>query len=283
MKISKRYWFLAIPVGVLIFFFLLRLFHSISLPGRIQKAREQIIESEEKTISNWREADYVSVEHSDEFEDAIREAVEQHEAVNSLNTTQRRALAMAVTQLIYAHHDGTWESYRTFRIPVSTKYVQFNEGLLKYEMSHLPDFNISSPADQLETYYRYAVISATMESGKPAFCTQCWEEIALKDLYLSVHNATRKSSPSILSYAATNSVFHTMLSSPRLTFRPSVEKLLETQRSVKIAFVSILIRGKQLEIPHPVHVSYYWSPQHRKWLPKEFVFGEQGNIIYYYF
>ena len=80
MKISKRYWFLAIPVGMFISFFLLRLFHSISLPGRIQKAREQIIKSEEKTISNWREADYVSVEHSGEFEDAIREAVEQHEA-----------------------------------------------------------------------------------------------------------------------------------------------------------------------------------------------------------
>ena len=166
---------------------------------------------------------------------------------------------MAVIQLIYAHHDSTWESYRAFRIPVSTKYVQFNEGLLKYEMAHLPSsLDISSPIGQLETYYRHAVISATMlDSGKPAFCTQCWEEIALKDLYLSVHNATKKSSPSILSYAATNSVFHTMLSSPRLTFRPSVEKLFKTQKSVKISFISILIRGKQLEIPHPVHVSYY--------------------------
>lgn len=76
--------------------------------------------------------------------------------------------------------------------PVSTKYVQFNEGLLKYEMVHLPSsLDISFPIGQLETYYRHAVISATMlDSGKPAFCTQCWEEIALKDLYLSVHNAT---------------------------------------------------------------------------------------------
>ncbi|MCS1412085.1 MAG: hypothetical protein M2R45_05288 [Verrucomicrobia subdivision 3 bacterium] len=302
MKLSKRYLFLAIPVIAFTVFFILPKSRSLFQSKETREAIAKYEAHREETLATWQNANYVTIEHSGAFESKVRETVRQHEAAASLTTTQRRALATAIIELIYAHHDGAWESYRDFRIPIDPKHVRFDESRLNQDVVHLPSshaeflklykkgvytndfFDVKSPIGVLETYWRHIVTRTIfLDSGKPANCTRCWEDISLKEIYLSVHNI--KEVPlSIMSYAGPNasSIYGIANSHPRLTFFPSIDGLLKTKKSVKIVFVSFLVRGEQIK-NHPIYVSYYWSPQHRKWLPREFVAGVQGDVISYFF
>lgn len=83
---------------------------------------------------------------------------------------------------------------------------------------------------------------------------------------------------------STNAVSGGSVPGSSLSFRPSLDKLLENG-SVKAAYLSLLIRDNRDGNPYPVHVGYYWSPQHNKWLPMgiHIIGGDKKDSIRYFF
>lgn len=323
MKLSKNYFFLAIPIIIFVVFLLL----PQTRPLFLSRATQEAIARREKIFDTWRSANYTKIEHSDDFEAKIRETVRQHEAARSLTAAQRQALAKAITQLIYAHHDGTWESYRAFRIPVNSKYAVFDPKLLSLYKSELPSsraefmeaieignqhplakkykskypniaeddalwieeniasFDVSSPIAIYETYWRFNVRQMYTLDGKSANCTRCWRSLALENMQLNVHSIPEgHSDPKIAMFQlSTNSITSSISPGSSLSFRPSLDELL-AKGPAKATSLSLLIRDDRDENPYPVHVDYYWAPRHGKWLPVNlFLIGRGSDSIHYFF
>lgn len=287
MTILKRYWFLAIPVVIVAVFFLLPQIKYYFKPEKEREAIEKYHERMEQSLQNWQNANYVKIEHSATFKAAIKKAVHQREASRSLTTIQRQALATAITQLIYAHHDGTWESYRAFRIPVDNKYVRVNEGFLvrsitqtvgKYLRSE--GKSVGSSIELYEAVWKNGIKTARSLDETTIFCTQCWQAVDLETLQMNTDSITDMTSL-INRYVGTN-VFGTYKPSSNLSFVPTLEELLENQKSVKIVLATFLIQTVHQE-SYPVNISFYWSSQHRKWLPKEFAIGFVNRSLEYFF
>ncbi len=119
-----------------------------------------------------------------------------------------------------------------------------------------------------ETYWRLLVKRAYSLEGKLEYCRQCWQSLALENLPLKIDNISKShSNPQFVMYQrSTNAVSGGAVPGSSLSFRPSLDKLLGNG-SVKAAYLALLIRDNRNENPYPVHVGYYWSPQHSKWLP----------------
>lgn len=321
MTFSKRYLYLAIPIVILAAFFLLPEIQHIFKPEKQREAIQKYKERQNQSLENWRNANYVPIEHDNDFETKVRETIYQHKEARSLTSLQRQSLARATIQFIYAHHDGTWESFRAFRIPLNQKYVVFNPKLLSLYKSNLPSsrsefikesetikedpmlkkyphiaesidsfdpalFDVSSPMAVLETYWRLLVKRAYSLEGKPEYCTQCWQSLALENLQLKIGNIPKgHSNPQFVMYQrSTNAVSGGSVPGSSLSFRPSLDKLLG-KGSVKAAYLSLLIRDNRDGNPYPVHVGYYWSPQHNKWLPMgiHIIGGDKKDSIRYFF
>ena len=136
--ISKGFSVLAIPGIVLAAFLLLALVRFLfqNKEDREAIAKENL--RREQVINAGQNANYVPIEHDDAFETKVRETIYQHKEARSLTSLQRQSLAGATIQFIYAHHDGTGESFRAFRIPLNQKHVVFNAKLLRLYKSNLP-------------------------------------------------------------------------------------------------------------------------------------------------
>lgn len=202
-------------------------------------------------------------------------------------------MARATIQFIYAHYDGTWESFRAFRIPLNAKLLSLYKSNLPLSRSefvkesetikedptlrkypHIAEsidsfdsalFDVSSPMAVFETYWRLLVKRAYSLEGKLEYCRQCWQSLALKNLQLKIDNISKShSNPQFVMYQrSTNAVSGGAVPGSSLSFRPSLDKLLENG-SVKAAYLALLIRDNRDENPYPVHVGYYRSPQHSK-------------------
>ena len=319
--IAKRYSVLAIPVIVLVAFLLLALVRFLfqNKENREAIAKENL--RREQGINAWQNANYIPIEHDDAFETKVRETIYQHKEARSLTSLQRQSLARATIQFIYAHYDGTWESFRAFRIPLDQKYIVFNPKLLSLYKSNLPAsrsefikesekikgdpmlkkyphiaesidsfdpalFDVSSPMAVFETYWRLLVKRAYSLEGKLEYCMQCWQSLALENLQLKIDNIPKgHSNPQFVMYQrSTNAVSGGSVPGSSLSFRPSLGKLLENG-SVKAAYLSLLIRDNRDGNPYPVHVGYYWSSQHSKWLPMgiHIIGGDKKDSIRYFF
>ena len=125
MTFSKGYLFLAIPVVILAVFFLLPKIQHIFKPEKQREAIQKYKERQNQSLENWRNANYVPIEHDGAFETKVRETVYQQKEAWSLTSLQRQSLARATIQFIYAHHDDTWESFRAFRIPIDKNMFEF--------------------------------------------------------------------------------------------------------------------------------------------------------------
>ncbi|MCS1413898.1 MAG: hypothetical protein M2R46_01616 [Verrucomicrobia subdivision 3 bacterium] len=292
MKFSKRHFFLIslVPVLILGCFFLLPQTQSLFQSKEEREAIAKRKDRQDKTLNAWKSKDYIEIEHSGTFEAEVQKAVQQHEVTRLLTTTRRRALTTAIIQLIYAHHEGTWESFSSFRIPITSKQVQFNVNLIRDYASRLNQFgketNPSSLMKLYETYWKkWVKVAEFVEEGLegvPVYCTQCWKAISLETLQLNLHR-TPEGPLSIKSYVGTN-VFGGKSPRPSLTFQPTIDELIEKKQPIINLHISFLVRVKHLENPHPIHVSYYWSSLHKKWLPIEFVAGGiAGAPIEYFF
>ena len=288
MTFSKRYLYLTIPVVILAAFFLLPKIQHIFKPEKQREAIQKYKERQNQSLENWRNANYVPIEHDDAFETKVRETIYQHKEARSLTSLQRQSLARATIQFIYAHHDGTWESFRAFRIPIDKKHVRVHEQFLNRDMTKNVLNRLSSegkppgpPMELYETVWkRYVNVAKYVDNGMPVYCTRCWKFIDLETLQLNVDNITKKI-PSIGSYIGTNA-FGNYRAAPNLAFVPSSENLLENKGAVKLIFVTFLVRTNQ-QTNYPVDISFYWSSSHRKWLPREFVIGHVTPSIHYFF
>ncbi|MCS1410037.1 MAG: hypothetical protein M2R45_03225 [Verrucomicrobia subdivision 3 bacterium] len=297
VSFSKRYLFLAIPVIAFTVFFILPKSRSLFQSKETREAIAKYEAHREETLATWQNANYVTIEHSGAFESKVKETVQQHKAAGSLTTGQRQALATAITQLIYAHHDGTWESYRDFRMPIGIEHIRFNERVFGDEplsafADRLREEGVAnSPIELFEAVWKkWGNNSEPPPAGfekMRRYCVQCWKSVGLESLQLTV-GAIKGKWPSFNNYVTTNrlgggGVFGGRGFSSSLTFSPTPDELIKSRSSVKIIFITLLISTDNLDKNYPVSVSFYWSPQHRKWLPNEFAVGFVNSSLDYIF
>ncbi len=280
MKIRKRYLFLAIPVVVSMIFLLFVETRFLSRESReADILRQQVRDA-------WKNANFTKIGHTETFETSIREIVRQHKAAGSLSETQRQALTKALLRFLYAHHDGSWESFRAFRIPVGPKHVRFNKQLfsssvplsiLADTLSAERDFDSSMELFDAvgEEYFvnPEAVVSEGEFKGMPAFCAKCWNAVALDSIQLSLYRIrdNREHLPSVFAQLASTGEASVEMIFPSLTFSPSPGALIRSEKSVNFVFFTMLVRTDRAN--YPVGLSSYWSPLHREWLPYELAIG----------
>lgn len=134
MHILKRYWFFAIPLAVIVSFLILDQAGSLFQEKEIRK----MIKKRDSIYREWKAAVYTKIERNDDFEEKVKEAVLKQNTAKILSTQQRESLSQSVINLIYAHSEGTWKSFRAFRIPIDDQYVIFDRKLLKKYKSNYP-------------------------------------------------------------------------------------------------------------------------------------------------
>ena len=97
-----------------------------------------MIKKRDSIYREWKAAIYTKIERNDGFEEKVKEAVLRQNTAKLLSDQQRESLSQSVINLIYAHSEGTWESFRAFRIPIDDQYVIFDRKLLKKYKSNYP-------------------------------------------------------------------------------------------------------------------------------------------------
>lgn len=298
MTISKRYLFIiGIPIIALTVFLLLPQTRFLSKESDGDRERRE-------QVTAWQNADYTTIEHTDIFETAIQEAIRQIKTPYPLSQEQQQALAKAILRFIYAHHDGTWESYRAFRIPVSPKYIRHvrtlapenPKGALSFAakiLSEEKDFDSHSPLEIFEAVGEFIfndenfsaefVIQSSGEyKGMPALCTKCWEAVALKSLRLRMHK-TRDVTEGLPSFSGgfVSTNHYITVKHPTVIFSPTPGAVLQSRKSVEFVFFTMLVRTDRAD--YPVGFVSYWSSAHREWLPHELIIGYHGFAIDYIF
>jgi hypothetical protein len=117
-------------------------------------------------------------------------------------------------------------------------------------------------------------------STNQAFCTGCWLGVAMESLKIELETASHEP-VHVRDRFYTNLVFGPHLPGSIADFSPGPREILARNEPVTAAYVLFLVKTNQMKDVYPVCISYFWSPDHGRWLPLDFCVGMNHETVRY--
>ena len=293
-SLSKYKWgILAGPLAIAILFLVLP-------KTRSSRETEAHTVRKQRILERWRSFELTPIEVSPSFEQALETAILETSGFQAISKARQAPLKQLFTALVFAYHDGTFDSFERFRIPIRQSGLHYNEVEINRMAATLPGsreaflefhrngktedsfFDLSSPKALVETYWRQIVNPSVYEDGRPAYCADCWQSISLESLQITPQTVL-KNPESMTAMVATNAVMGGQTPPPILSYNPPLEQEILDYGDAQIATLSMIVGTTHQSDPYPIYLRAYWSQAHKRWLPTELSAGVNPAAIKYVF
>jgi hypothetical protein len=199
----------------------------------------------------WSALPFVPIVRSPEFEENINSISINNS--NLLSPNQLSQLHKSMYNWIFAFHDGTYQSFHDFRVPVPS--FRLKESLQDFMKQSGKTF----PKDS------EGVLKAYWNSYCVDVWTNYWRELNLTHSYVELQE-TNVVLPNLDSYVKTTDSMGVSETGPMLDFNETPSTILTNQESIIYATVCIVPKTKGATFP--VFCRFYWSTNDSTWLPE---------------
>lgn len=263
-----------VPVVLLLVVLLLHKSHRARMEHGVVFSPAQV-----KILKAWASLEYTPIDHTPAFRDAV---CSLHIADDSRYPDERpaRALPITILDFLYAYHDGTWEAFSRFAIPITNITVSPERLRSRFDVLQnlkkllkLQNTLAISENDAISILRGFWELCngpydrSVLGDDADYFRTDFLEAVAFERSAAHVKVSTAQ--PSLYSHAMipeeSIGFFHEKHS---VIFEPSVSSLTAQEGLVRFAVVKLQVKTKS-DPPMPVFISYYWVPGYEKWLPLE--------------
>lgn len=231
-----------------------------------------------KILKMWASHDYIPIEHTGEFQRAMS-LIRIKDEAGRPNKDAAQALSGAIKDFLCAYHDGTYEAFSRFVLPVTNiapnpeqqrGRVEIVQKLWKQLKIHsVPPISENDAASVLRAFWKLCNgphDRSALGADADYYRTDFLEAIAVGQSEIRVFEGTAL--PAIASYASEQESIGFFRDSHSIVFEPSVASLVSRDGTVRFALARLQLKTKS-DPPMPVLILYYWVPDHGKWLPLE--------------
>lgn len=263
-----------VPVVLLLVVLLLHKSHRARIEQGVVFSPDQV-----KVLKAWASLEYTPIDHTPDFRNAV---CSLHIADDSRHPNERavHALTNTILDFLYAYHDGTWQSFSRFAIPITNitanperlrnRVAIFQNLKKQFKLQNTPAISENDAISVLRGFWELCngpYNRSALGADADYFRTDFLEAVAFEQSAARVLVSTAQ--PSLYSYAMITEesigFFHENHS---VIFEPSVSSLAGQDGLVRFAVVKLQVKTKS-DPPMPVFISYYWVPSYEKWLPLE--------------
>lgn len=220
-------------------------------------------------LSNWAASAFVPLDS--QLLDIVGSIVEIKDQVE-LTQEQERELKSAVANLLRAFNTGDFDDYVKFRRPIGD--YAYNKRVLNWLQEELrkldPNGAVNASSDPAATVRAYW----DKCFGGAAF-SNYWQGIGPKESRILIESRDSQAAK-LAFHALSNYNAGVVTFPPTVTFGITAEQVLREDKSVTYATVSLLIRSRPPDPPHPFDCRFFWAKKYSRWLPVEFVSSYTG-------
>jgi hypothetical protein len=254
---AKLFWIclFILPLGILV----LAVYKHNRIQPYIKAANADQLTRFQQFSDKWSALPFVPINSSSSFDKDIDGISISNSAI--IDSNQSSQLHKSVHNWVFAFHDGTYQSFHDFRVPVST-------------------FTLKAP---VQDYMRQTGLTVPPDGESmlklywDSFCvniwTNDWTELNLTHSYI-VLQKTNMTLPDLTRYVQETDNMGIMETGPMLTFNETPYAILSGQGYIIYATVCLVPKGQGATFP--VFCRFYWSKKSDCWLPESLAIAYSG-------